>query len=108
MSVFDGLGDIMKPTVTPQAGDVDTSMANMASNLTMGTAAAPQVAPPSWGAPMAGAPVAAAPMMPMARPSFPTAGVTPGAPMSPGMAQSPRKPPPPRNALDDLNIKDFM
>ncbi|XP_014880839.1 clathrin coat assembly protein AP180 isoform X12 [Poecilia latipinna] len=106
MSVFDGLGDIMKPTVTPQAGDVDTSMANMASNLTMGTAAAPQVAPPSWGAPMV--PVAGAPMMPMARPGFPAAGVTPGAPMSPGMAQSPRKPPPPRNALDDLNIKDFM
>ncbi|XP_014880835.1 clathrin coat assembly protein AP180 isoform X8 [Poecilia latipinna] len=25
-------GDIMKPTVTPQAGDVDTSMANMASS----------------------------------------------------------------------------
>ncbi|XP_063352184.1 clathrin coat assembly protein AP180 [Pelmatolapia mariae] len=107
MSVFDGLGDVMKPTVTPQAGDVDTSMANMASNLTMGTPAAPQVAPPSWGAPMAGAP-AGAPMMPMARPGFPAAGVTPGAPMSPGMAQSPRKPPPPRNALDDLNIKDFM
>uniref|UniRef100_A0A3Q2CJN9 Clathrin coat assembly protein AP180 n=1 Tax=Cyprinodon variegatus TaxID=28743 RepID=A0A3Q2CJN9_CYPVA len=91
-------GDIMKPTVTPQAGDVDTSMANMASNLTMGTAAAPQ----------AGAPVAGAPMMPMARPGFPAAGAAPGAPMSPGMAQSPRKPPPPRNALDDLNIKDFM
>ncbi|XP_030576729.1 clathrin coat assembly protein AP180 isoform X7 [Archocentrus centrarchus] len=70
--------------------------------------AAPQVAPPSWGAPMAGAPVAGAPMMPMARPGFPATGVTPGAPMSPGMAQSPRKPPPPRNALDDLNIKDFM
>ncbi|XP_061900752.1 clathrin coat assembly protein AP180-like isoform X8 [Entelurus aequoreus] len=63
-------GDVMKPTLTPQAGDVDTSMANMASNLTMGTPAAPQ--------------------------------------MSPGIAQSPRKPPPPRNALDDLNIKDFM
>ncbi|XP_029966413.1 clathrin coat assembly protein AP180 isoform X12 [Salarias fasciatus] len=63
-------GDVMKPTLTPQAGDVDTSMANMASNLTMGNPAAPQ--------------------------------------MSPGMAQSPRKPPPPRNALDDLNIKDFM
>ncbi|KAM4522305.1 clathrin coat assembly protein AP180-like isoform 8-T10 [Odontesthes bonariensis] len=108
MSVFDGLGDVMKPTVTPQAGDVDTSMANMASNLTMGTTAAPQVAPPSWGAPMAGAPAAGAPMMPMARPGFPAPGVTPGAPMSPGMAQSPRKPPPPRNALDDLNIKDFM
>ncbi|XP_028295214.1 clathrin coat assembly protein AP180 isoform X2 [Gouania willdenowi] len=126
MSVFDGLGDVMKPTVSPQAGDVDTSMANMASNLTMGTAAAPQVAPPSWGAPMtppmgvcpfmgtypsftmAGAPGAGAPMMPMVRPGFPAAGVTPGAPMSPGVAQSPRKPPPPRNALDDLNIKDFM
>ncbi|XP_058469290.1 clathrin coat assembly protein AP180-like isoform X4 [Solea solea] len=104
MSVFDVLGDVMKPTVTPQAGDVDTSMANMASNLTMGTAAAPQVAPPSWGAPMAGAP-----MMPMVRPGFPATGAAaPGAPMSPGAAQSPRKPPPPRNALDDLNIKDFM
>ncbi|XP_037541741.1 clathrin coat assembly protein AP180 isoform X7 [Nematolebias whitei] len=101
-------GDLMKPTVTPQAGDVDTSMANMASNLTMGTAAAPQVAPPSWGAPMAGAPAAGAPMMPMARPGFPATGATPGAPISPGVAQSPRKPPPPRNALDDLNIKDFM
>ncbi|XP_013867388.1 clathrin coat assembly protein AP180 isoform X3 [Austrofundulus limnaeus] len=101
-------GDVMKPTVTPQAGDVDTSMANIASNLTMGTAAAPQVAPPSWGAPMAGAPAPGAPMMPMARPGFPATGATPGAPISPGMAQSPRKPPPPRNALDDLNIKDFM
>ncbi|XP_056261378.1 clathrin coat assembly protein AP180-like isoform X6 [Seriola aureovittata] len=101
-------GDVMKPTVTPQAGDVDTSMANMASNLTMGTAAAPQVAPPSWGAPMPGAPGVGAPMMPMVRPGFPATGATPGAPMSPGMAQSPRKPPPPRNALDDLNIKDFM
>ncbi|XP_077407983.1 clathrin coat assembly protein AP180-like isoform X10 [Vanacampus margaritifer] len=70
ISAFDGLGDVMKPTLTPQAGDVDTSMANMASNLTMGSPAAPQ--------------------------------------MSPGMTQSPRKPPPPRNALDDLNIKDFM
>ncbi|XP_062267873.1 clathrin coat assembly protein AP180-like [Platichthys flesus] len=126
MSVFDGLGDVMKPTVTPQAGDVDTSMANMASNLSMGSAAAPQVAPPSWGAPMtipmgvptfmgthpcysmSGAPGGGAPMMPMARPSFPATGATPGAPMSPGAGQSPRKPPPPRNALDDLNIKDFM
>ncbi|XP_028253098.1 clathrin coat assembly protein AP180-like isoform X6 [Parambassis ranga] len=176
MSVFDGLGDVMKPTVTPQGGDVDTSMANMASNLTMGTTAAPQVAPPSWGAPMtipmgvapfmgtypsftmvrpqvhsskvhfghywtvrwtinplggphasirwqtcclivssfhlslckAGAPVAGAPMMPMARPGFPAQGATPGGPIAPGVAQSPRKPPPPRNALDDLNIKDFM
>uniref|UniRef100_A0AAV2KDA1 Clathrin coat assembly protein AP180 n=1 Tax=Knipowitschia caucasica TaxID=637954 RepID=A0AAV2KDA1_KNICA len=71
MSVFDGLGDLMKPTVNPQAGDVDTSMANMASNLTMGTA------------PQAGSP--GAPMMPMVRP----AGATPvpGAPMS-GAAQS--------------------
>ncbi|XP_059211775.1 clathrin coat assembly protein AP180 isoform X4 [Centropristis striata] len=89
-------GDVMKPTLTPQGGDVDTSMANMASNLTMGTAAAPQ--PGATGAPM----------MPMVRPGFPATGATPGAPMSPGAAQSPRKPPPPRNALDDLNIKDFM
>ncbi|XP_037606622.1 clathrin coat assembly protein AP180-like isoform X8 [Sebastes umbrosus] len=96
MSVFDGLGDVMKPTLTPQTGDVDTSMANMASNLTMGTPAAPQ--PGAQGAPM----------MPMVRPSFPATGAAPGAPMSPGAAQSPRKPPPPRNALDDLNIKDFM
>ncbi|XP_061785051.1 clathrin coat assembly protein AP180 isoform X11 [Nerophis lumbriciformis] len=109
MSAFDGLGDVMKPTLTPQAGDVDTSMANMASNLTMGTPAAPQVAPPSWGAPMPGAPSVGAPMMPsMVRPGFPSTGATPGSPMSPGIAQSPRKPPPPRNALDDLNIKDFM
>ncbi|KAG7509606.1 clathrin coat assembly protein AP180-like isoform X4 [Solea senegalensis] len=74
-------GDVMKPTVTPQAGDVDTSMANMASNLTMGTAAAPQ---------------AGAPMMPMVRPGFPATGAAaPGAPMSPGAAQSRliRKPP---------------
>ncbi|XP_061609098.1 clathrin coat assembly protein AP180 isoform X12 [Phyllopteryx taeniolatus] len=115
-------GDVMKPTLTPQAGDVDTSVANMASNLTMGSPAAPQVAPPSWGAPMPapmgvppfmgthpgygmpGAPVIGAPLMPSVRPGFPATG----APMSPGMTQSPRKPPPPRNALDDLNIKDFM
>ncbi|XP_023285992.1 clathrin coat assembly protein AP180-like isoform X8 [Seriola lalandi dorsalis] len=59
-------------------------------------------------APQPGAPGVGAPMMPMVRPGFPATGATPGAPMSPGMAQSPRKPPPPRNALDDLNIKDFM
>ncbi|XP_077367636.1 clathrin coat assembly protein AP180 isoform X4 [Festucalex cinctus] len=94
ISAFDGLGDVMKPTLTPQAGDVDTSMANMASNLTMGSPAAPQP----------GAPGVGAPMMPLVRPGFPATG----APMSPGMTQSPRKPPPPRNALDDLNIKDFM
>ncbi|XP_061667545.1 clathrin coat assembly protein AP180-like isoform X1 [Syngnathoides biaculeatus] len=112
MSAFDGLGDVMKPTLTPQAGDVDTSMANMASNLTMGSPAAPQPAPtgvppfmgihPGYG--MAGAPAIGAPLMPSVRPGFPATG----APMSPGMTQSPRKPPPPRNALDDLNIKDFM
>ncbi|XP_061900746.1 clathrin coat assembly protein AP180-like isoform X3 [Entelurus aequoreus] len=99
MSAFDGLGDVMKPTLTPQAGDVDTSMANMASNLTMGTPAAPQPGAPGVGAPM---------MPSMVRPGFPSTGATPGSPMSPGIAQSPRKPPPPRNALDDLNIKDFM
>ncbi|XP_023808597.1 clathrin coat assembly protein AP180 isoform X8 [Oryzias latipes] len=72
--------------------------AELMSDLTMGTPAAPQ----------AGAPAAGAPMMPMGRQGFPATGGTPGAQMSPGMAQSPRKPAPPRNALDDLNIKDFM
>nr|XP_029134751.1 clathrin coat assembly protein AP180-like isoform X2 [Labrus bergylta] len=62
MSVFDGLGDVMKPTLTPQGGDVDTSMANMASNLSMGTPAAPQPGAPG------------APMMPMVRPGFPATG----------------------------------
>ncbi|XP_034755480.1 clathrin coat assembly protein AP180 isoform X11 [Etheostoma cragini] len=67
--------------------------AELMSDLTMGTSAAPQP-----GAPGAH----------MMRPGFPATGATPGAPMSPGAAQSPRKPAPPRNALDDLNIKDFM
>ncbi|XP_032399224.1 clathrin coat assembly protein AP180 isoform X14 [Etheostoma spectabile] len=70
--------------------------AELMSDLTMGTSAAPQPGAPG------------APMMPMVRPGFPATGATPGAPMSPGAAQSPRKPAPPRNALDDLNIKDFM
>ncbi|XP_037101400.1 clathrin coat assembly protein AP180 isoform X4 [Syngnathus acus] len=112
ISAFGGLGEVMKPTLTPQTGDVDTSMANMASNLTMGSPAAPQPAPMGGplfmgihpGYSMPGAPGAGAPMMHLVRPGFPAAN----APMSPGMTQSPRKPPPPRNALDDLNIKDFM
>nr|XP_023993806.1 clathrin coat assembly protein AP180-like isoform X10 [Salvelinus alpinus] len=124
-------GDVLMPSMTPQAvaasspvksmgGDLDATMASMASNLGMGSQkmgentmgsggwSTPQVAPPSWGAPMGGAAGAGAPMMPMVRPGF-GAPATPGAPMgSPGMAGSPRRPPPPKNALDDLNIKDFM
>ncbi|XP_020352256.1 clathrin coat assembly protein AP180-like isoform X3 [Oncorhynchus kisutch] len=131
MAAFDGLGDVLMPAMTPQTGaasspvkhmggDLDTTMANMASNLGMGSQktgentmgsggwSTPQVAPPSWGAPMGGAAGAGAPMMPMVRPGF-GAPAAPGAPMgSPGMAGSPRRPPPPKNALDDLNIKDFM
>ncbi|XP_064847272.1 clathrin coat assembly protein AP180-like isoform X2 [Oncorhynchus masou masou] len=137
MAAFDGLGDVLMPSMTPQAGgDLDATMASMASNLgmgsqkpgenTMGGWSTPQVAPPSWGAPMnvpmgspsfmgsnqrfsmGGAVGGGAPMMPMVRPGF-GAPATPGAPMgSPGMAGSPRRPPPPKNALDDLNIKDFM
>ncbi|XP_041716375.1 clathrin coat assembly protein AP180-like isoform X9 [Coregonus clupeaformis] len=147
MAAFDGLGDVLMPSMTPQAGaasspvkpmggDLDATMASMASNLgmgsqkpgenTMGGWSTPQVAPPSWGAPMnvpmgspsfmgsnqgfsmGGAVGAGAPMMPMVRPGF-GAPAAPGAPMgSPGMAGSPRRPPPPKNALDDLNIKDFM
>ncbi|XP_048010708.1 clathrin coat assembly protein AP180 isoform X3 [Megalobrama amblycephala] len=92
-----------------------------------------QVPTPSWGVtmnsplgvcPVMGSPspfgmsgAGAAPMMPgspmmaaqqpMMRPQFP-AGGAPGQPMSPGMAQSPRKPPPSKDPLADLSIKDFM
>uniref|UniRef100_A0A8C1QDZ3 Clathrin coat assembly protein AP180 n=1 Tax=Cyprinus carpio TaxID=7962 RepID=A0A8C1QDZ3_CYPCA len=136
MSAFDGLGDVLMPAMAPQAagatspvkpmgGDLDSAMANMASNLAVGNqkpgeAAGganwqAQVPNPSWGVAMTGA--GAAPMMPgspmmatqqpMMRPQFPAAGA-PGQPMSPGMAQSPRKPPPAKDPLADLNIKDFM
>ncbi|XP_032440990.1 clathrin coat assembly protein AP180 isoform X9 [Xiphophorus hellerii] len=94
----------------PTGGDAPAAAAAAAPAAAAAAPAATAAAAPGSelmsAAPQA--PVAGAPMMPMARPGFPAAGVTPGAPMSPGMAQSPRKPPPPRNALDDLNIKDFM
>ncbi|XP_047660022.1 clathrin coat assembly protein AP180-like isoform X4 [Tachysurus fulvidraco] len=124
--------------VKPAGGDLDSTMASLAGNLGMGTqkpgeAAGganwqAQVAAPSWGMPMPvpsmvsplmgsqlsfgmhGA-TGAAPMMfpqqPMMRPQFPSAGA-PAAPMSSGMTQSPRKPPPPKDPLADLNIKDFL
>ncbi|XP_034143765.1 clathrin coat assembly protein AP180 isoform X2 [Esox lucius] len=142
-------GDVLMPAMTPQGGatmspvkpmggDLDATMASMASNLGMGSQkpgentmggggwSTPQVAPASWGSPMnvpmgspsfmgsyqgfsmGGAAGVGAPMMPMVRPGF-GGTAAPGAPMgSPGMAGSPRRPPPPKNALDDLNIKDFM
>uniref|UniRef100_A0A8C5HTX8 Clathrin coat assembly protein AP180 n=1 Tax=Gouania willdenowi TaxID=441366 RepID=A0A8C5HTX8_GOUWI len=94
------------------AAATSTPAANAGAESTGGDAPPAAAAAPAAelmsAAPQAGAPGAGAPMMPMVRPGFPAAGVTPGAPMSPGVAQSPRKPPPPRNALDDLNIKDFM
>ncbi|XP_016120748.1 clathrin coat assembly protein AP180-like isoform X3 [Sinocyclocheilus grahami] len=111
--------------IKPMGGNLDSAMANMASNLAVGNqkpgeAAGganwqAQVPTPSWGVAMPGA--GAAPMMPgspmmatqqpMMRPQFPAAGA-PGQPISPGIAQSPRKPPPPKDPLADLNIKDFM
>ncbi|XP_016371951.1 clathrin coat assembly protein AP180-like isoform X4 [Sinocyclocheilus rhinocerous] len=111
--------------IKPMGGNLDSAMANMASNLAVGNqkpgeAAGganwqAQVPTPSWGVALPGA--GAAPMMPgspmmatqqpMMRPQFPAAGA-PGQPISPGMAQSPRKPPPPKDPLADLNIKDFM
>ncbi|XP_051748124.1 LOW QUALITY PROTEIN: clathrin coat assembly protein AP180 [Ctenopharyngodon idella] len=137
MSAFDGLGDMLMPAMAPQAtgasspvkpmggGDLDSAMANMASNLGVGNQKPgesagganwqAQVPTPSWGVTMSGA--GAAPMMPgspmmapqqpMMRPQFPAAGA-PGQQMSPGMAQSPRKPPPSKDPLADLSIKDFM
>ncbi|ROL52620.1 Clathrin coat assembly protein AP180 [Anabarilius grahami] len=102
MSAFDGLGDMLMPAMAPQAtgasspvkpmggGDLDSAMANMASNLGVGNQKPgesagganwqAQVPTPSWGVTM----------------------------MSPGMAQSPRKPPPSKDPLADLSIKDFM
>uniref|UniRef100_A0A8C1H3S6 Clathrin coat assembly protein AP180 n=1 Tax=Cyprinus carpio carpio TaxID=630221 RepID=A0A8C1H3S6_CYPCA len=126
MSAFDGLGDVLMPAMAPQAagatspvkpmgGDLDSAMANMASNLAVGNQKPGEAAGgANWQA-QTGA--GAAPMMPgspmmatqqpMMRPQFPAAGA-PGQPMSPGMAQSPRKPPPAKDPLADLNIKDFM
>ncbi|KAM9467610.1 clathrin coat assembly protein AP180 [Clarias gariepinus] len=135
MGAFGGLGDLLMPAMAPQpaaaapmasspvkpvGGDLDSTMASLAGNLGMGTqkpgeAAGganwqAQVAAPSWGMPMPGA-AGSTPMMfpqqPMMRPQFPAAGA-PGAPMSAGMTQSPRKPPPVKDPLADLNIKDFL
>uniref|UniRef100_A0AAZ3QZR0 Clathrin coat assembly protein AP180 n=1 Tax=Oncorhynchus tshawytscha TaxID=74940 RepID=A0AAZ3QZR0_ONCTS len=121
MAAFDGLGDVLMPAMTPQTGaasspvkhmggDLDATMANMASNLGMGSQKTGEntMGSGGWSTPQGGAAGAGAPMMPMVRPGF-GAPAAPGAPMgSPGMAGSPRRPPPPKNALDDLNIKDFM
>ncbi|XP_022527253.1 clathrin coat assembly protein AP180 isoform X2 [Astyanax mexicanus] len=153
MGAFGDLGDMLMPAMAPVGtgaaspvkpmGDLDSTMANLAGNLGMGTqkpgeAAAgganwqAQVAAPSWGMPMT-APTGVSPLMgsqlpfgmgaagaapgspmmfpqqPMVRPQFPAAGApAAGASVSPGMAQSPRKPPPPKDPLADLNIKDFL
>ncbi|XP_076128823.1 clathrin coat assembly protein AP180 [Alosa pseudoharengus] len=130
MAAFDGLGDVLMPamaphpagaspmTASPVKPDLDATMANLASNLSMGNQKPADGAAggANWQAPQAGAPGAGAPMMPgspmmfpqqpMMRPQFPAAGS--GAPMNPAMAQSPRKPPPPKDPLADLNIKDFL
>uniref|UniRef100_A0A8C7G3X5 Clathrin coat assembly protein AP180 n=1 Tax=Oncorhynchus kisutch TaxID=8019 RepID=A0A8C7G3X5_ONCKI len=104
---FDGLGDVLMPSMTPQAGAASSPVKPMGGDLdaTMASMATPDCL---LSLSQGGAVGAGAPMMPMVRPGF-GAPATPGAPMgSPGMAGSPRRPPPPKNALDDLNIKDFM
>ncbi|XP_037398481.1 clathrin coat assembly protein AP180 isoform X2 [Pygocentrus nattereri] len=99
--------------VKPAGGDLDSTMANLAGNLGMGTQKPGEAAGgANWQAqPGAAGAAPGSPMMfpqqPMVRPQFPAAGA-PGASMSPGMAQSPRKPPPPKDPLADLNIKDFL
>ncbi|KAK2832499.1 hypothetical protein Q7C36_015961 [Tachysurus vachellii] len=111
-------GDLMGAAAAPMAaspvkpvgGDLDSTMASLAGNLGMGTQKPGEAAGgANWQA-QPGA-TGAAPMMfpqqPMMRPQFPAAGA-PGAPMSSGMTQSPRKPPPPKDPLADLNIKDFL
>ncbi|XP_073668469.1 clathrin coat assembly protein AP180 [Paramisgurnus dabryanus] len=125
MSGFDGFGDVLMPAMAPQAmaaspvkpmgGDLDSAMANITSNLAVGNqkpgeaaGGANWQAQPGAGAPpmMPGSPMMAA-QQPMMRPQFSAAGA-PGQQMSPGVAQSPRRPPPPKDPLADLNIKDFM
>ncbi|MCJ8743163.1 hypothetical protein PDJAM_G00090530 [Pangasius djambal] len=125
MGAFGGLGDMLMPAMAPQpaaaapmaaspvkpvGGDLDSTMASLAGNLGMGTQKPGEAAGgANWQA-QPGA-TGAAPMMfpqqPMMRPQFPAAGA-PAAPMSSGMTQSPRKPPPPKDPLADLNIKDFL
>uniref|UniRef100_A0A673I995 Clathrin coat assembly protein AP180 n=1 Tax=Sinocyclocheilus rhinocerous TaxID=307959 RepID=A0A673I995_9TELE len=127
LKAFDGLGDVLMPAMAPQAagatspikpmgGNLDSAMANMASSTFLSTfnlvgeaagGANWQAQPGAGAAPMMpGSPMMAT-QQPMMRPQFPAAGA-PGQPISPGMAQSPRKPPPPKDPLADLNIKDFM
>ncbi|KAG5847166.1 hypothetical protein ANANG_G00123140 [Anguilla anguilla] len=130
--VFDGLGELLMPAVTPQGpgaatspgkaigGDLDSSLANLVGNLGMGNQnkdlqwnEKKMTGGASWQ-PQPAAGGAGAPMMPQMfsqpmRPQFPAAGApgAPGAPMPPA-AQSPRKPPPSKDPLADLNIKDFL
>ncbi|KAJ8274720.1 hypothetical protein COCON_G00093450 [Conger conger] len=122
---FDGLGELLMPAVTPQGpsspgkaigGDLDSSLANLVGNLGMGNQnkdmqwnEKKMTGGASWQPQPAGG--AGAPMMfsqPM-RPQFPAGGApgAPGASVSPA-AQSPRKPPPTKDPLADLNIKDFL
>uniref|UniRef100_A0A3B1K3J4 Clathrin coat assembly protein AP180 n=1 Tax=Astyanax mexicanus TaxID=7994 RepID=A0A3B1K3J4_ASTMX len=96
-------------------GDLDSTMANLAGNLGMGTQKPGEAAAggANWQAQGAAGAAPGSPMMfpqqPMVRPQFPAAGApAAGASVSPGMAQSPRKPPPPKDPLADLNIKDFL
>ncbi|XP_029966418.1 clathrin coat assembly protein AP180 isoform X17 [Salarias fasciatus] len=92
------------------ATPVPATEASAAAAAEGGAAAATSAPAASAGAESTGgdAPAAAAAAAPAAS-AAPGAELMSAAPqMSPGMAQSPRKPPPPRNALDDLNIKDFM
>uniref|UniRef100_A0A4W4F9J5 Uncharacterized protein n=1 Tax=Electrophorus electricus TaxID=8005 RepID=A0A4W4F9J5_ELEEL len=109
-AVFDGLGDLLMPAITPQStapppkaigSDLDSSLANLVGSTSY------EALPPSAGA---GAPMMPQPMMmgqPMMRPPFAGTAV-PGAPLSPGpAAQSPKKPPT-KDPLADLNIKDFL
>ncbi|KAL7857958.1 hypothetical protein AOLI_G00180600 [Acnodon oligacanthus] len=124
MGAFGDMGVMLMPAMAPQAagaaspvkpagGDLDSTMASLAGNLGMGTQKPGEAAGgANWQAqPGAAGAAPGSPMMfpqqPMVRPQFPAAGAS-GASMSPGMAQSPRKPPPPKDPLADLNIKDFL
>ncbi|KAG1952765.1 clathrin coat assembly protein AP180 [Pimephales promelas] len=90
-----GASPMTNSPVKPMGGNLDSAMANMASNLTMGNqkpgeaagGANWQAQPGAGASPMMpGSPMMAS-QQPMMRPQFPAAGA-PGQPMSPGMAQN--------------------
>ncbi|KAK2495908.1 hypothetical protein MC885_002029 [Smutsia gigantea] len=130
-SVFDGLGDLLMPTMAPAGqpapisvvplspamaaskalgSDLDSSLASLVGNLGISSTTSKKyrMPPAGTGAPM----MSQQPAMfarPVMRPPF-GAAAAPGTQLSPSptpATQSPKKPPA-KDPLADLNIKDFL